>query len=169
MKALITVASKHGSTVEMARAIAGEIDQRGIEAVLLAPEKITTLEGFDAVVVGSGIYSNKVLPAMAAFCYRWGEQLPTRPVYLFCSGPLDASAALAGQLPYEARHLGKRIGARSVKLFGGCMELSGLRPVERALMRMSGVKAGDYRDWDSVRRWAESVADDLLTGRSPDG
>ncbi|MDR1633571.1 MAG: flavodoxin domain-containing protein [Bifidobacteriaceae bacterium] len=162
MKALVVVASKHGSTLEMGRAIADVLGERGIEAVVLPPGKVTSLEGFDAVVLGSGVYSNKMLPTMTALAYRWGDQLTTRRVYLFCSGPLDASPQALVNLPLEARTLARQTGARSVRHFGGRVDSSELRPTERALMRMTGSRPGDYRDWPAVVAWAAEIADDAL-------
>ncbi|MDR1442686.1 MAG: flavodoxin domain-containing protein [Bifidobacteriaceae bacterium] len=159
MKALITVASKHGATLELGRAMAEVLEERGLAVDLSPPEKVKSLGGYDLIILGSGVYANKMLPTMTALCYRWGDQLSARPVYLFCSGPLDAAPGQTALVPYEARDLARQVGAHSVKLFGGRMELSELRPAERALMRMSGAKAGDYRDWDEVLRWAGEVAD----------
>jgi menaquinone-dependent protoporphyrinogen oxidase len=167
MKALITVASKHGSTLALGRAIADVLAARGIDTVLAPPEKVTSLEGFDAVVLGSGVYSNKMLPTMTALGYRWGDQLIGRLVYLFCSGPLDASPQALLNLPLEARALARQLGARSTRLFGGRMEFSELRPTERTLMRMTGSRPGDYRNWPDVLAWAEEIADDALGAPDP--
>ncbi|MDR3107906.1 MAG: flavodoxin domain-containing protein [Bifidobacteriaceae bacterium] len=160
MKALITVATKHGSTLEVGRAIAEVLRARGIDTTLLPPPAVATLEGFELVVLGSGVYSNKLLPTMTALGYRWGDQLSALPVHLFCSGPLDAAPAAVANLPHDARLLAKQLGSRSVKLFGGRLEPSELRATERALMRMSGARPGDYRDWAAVRDWAEQIAAD---------
>ncbi|MDR2374086.1 MAG: flavodoxin domain-containing protein [Bifidobacteriaceae bacterium] len=162
MKALIAVSSKHGSTLELARAIAAVLDERGISTTLLPSGKVTSLAGFDAVVLGSGIYANKMLPSMMALGYRWGDQLSGRPVYLFASGPLDASSLAEAPLPHDARRLARQTGARKTRLFGGRLRDAGLSTRERALMRMSGVAPGDYRDWDAVASWAAEVADDVL-------
>ncbi|MDR0594729.1 MAG: flavodoxin domain-containing protein [Bifidobacteriaceae bacterium] len=162
MKALITVATKHGSTLELGRAMAEVLRQRGIETTLLPPERVGSLDAYDVVVLGSGIYSNKMLPTMTAFGYRWGDQLTARLVYIFCSGPLDAAPAALANLPHDVRLLARQIGARSTKLLAGCMEPGQLRPTERALMRMSGARPGDYRDWESALGWARQIAADAL-------
>jgi menaquinone-dependent protoporphyrinogen oxidase len=164
MKTLIAVASKHGATAEMGQIIAQELESLGIETVLSEPAKVTSLAGTDCVVLGSGIYVARLLPAVTALAYRWSDWLLAHPVYLFGSGPLDASAEGASQLPYEARQLARLLGARSAKLFGGRLDISELRPTERALIRMSGAPPGDYRDLDSVRRWAREIGSDMLSG-----
>ncbi|MDR1186803.1 MAG: flavodoxin domain-containing protein [Bifidobacteriaceae bacterium] len=161
MKALITVASKHGSTLELGRAIAAVLEERGIEVDLVAPQRVGSLAEYEAVILGSAVYANKMLPTMTALCYRWGDQLAGRLVYLFCSGPLGVKPREFDPLPHDARGLARQLGARSTRLFGGRVELGELKPTERALMRMIGAKPGDYRDPHEVRRWAKEVADDM--------
>jgi menaquinone-dependent protoporphyrinogen oxidase len=148
----------------LGRAIAEALVKRGIAVSFLRPEKVTSLEGLDAVVLGSAVYSNKMLPTMTALGYRWGDRLSALPVYLFCSGPLSANPQAVAQLPLDARILARHIGARSAKLFGGRLRMGELRPAERALMRMGGIPHGDYRDWGAALRWAGQIADDALGG-----
>jgi menaquinone-dependent protoporphyrinogen oxidase len=168
MKALMTVASKHGSTLELGRAIAEVMTGRGIEIDFHPPERVRSLSAYEAVILGSGVYANKMLPTMTALCYRWGDQLAARLVYFFCAGPLDASERTLLLLPHDIRDLARQVGARAVKQFGGRMSLGELKSTERALMRMVGAKPGDYRDWDEALRWAGEISDDILDHMPPD-
>ncbi|MFL6095161.1 MAG: flavodoxin domain-containing protein, partial [Blastococcus sp.] len=53
-RVLVVVATKHGSTKEIAQAIAGELG-----AVLREAEHAASPAGFDAVVVGSAVYAGR--------------------------------------------------------------------------------------------------------------
>ena len=52
MKVLVTAASRHGSTAEIAQIIAA-ILRRPIEAEVLAPEAVDRVDGYEAVILGS--------------------------------------------------------------------------------------------------------------------
>ena len=56
MKALVTAASRHGATLEIACAIAAALEAKQIEAPVLRVDDVTTLAGYDAVVLGSAVY-----------------------------------------------------------------------------------------------------------------
>ena len=56
MKILIAVASRHGSTHEIAEALARELGTAGhtVDVKLVADSR--TVEGYDAAVIGSAVY-----------------------------------------------------------------------------------------------------------------
>ena len=56
MHVLVTVASRHGSTREIADAIAQELRMPGIDADVRHVEEVPDLNSYDAVVLGSAIY-----------------------------------------------------------------------------------------------------------------
>ncbi|MDR0365914.1 MAG: flavodoxin domain-containing protein [Bifidobacteriaceae bacterium] len=163
MKALVAVASKHGATLEMGRHLGDALAECGVEATVCPADQVTSLRNFDFVVLGTAVYANKMLPQMTALCYRFSDHLAHRPVYLFCSGPVDAAHPETVPMPMDARDLVRRVGVRGAKTFGGRLSFDLLRPTERALMRMVGARAGDYRDWDTVEDWARWVAEDAAS------
>ncbi|MCL2803507.1 MAG: flavodoxin domain-containing protein [Micrococcales bacterium] len=158
MRALVCVASKHGSTLQVGQAIERRLAAHGLEVDLMSPEAVTSLEGYDVVVLGSALYANRMMPAMAAFTHRWGEALARLPAYLFTSGPLDPGPVDGIPLPRDARDLAAFIGAREAKLFAGSMAPAGLKATERAVMRMIGARGGDYRDFAQIEEWADAIA-----------
>ena len=62
MRVLVSAASRHGATTEIAARIADGLGQAGIEAVVVEPDAVNSLEGFDGVVLGSGVYAGRWLP-----------------------------------------------------------------------------------------------------------
>src|SRR5262245_57913922 len=88
MRILIAVASRHGSTLEIAEALAAELRgaQHAAEVQDIADKP--GLDGYDAVLVGSAAYMGKWLAEARQFVERHQVELRARPVWLFSSGPL---------------------------------------------------------------------------------
>jgi menaquinone-dependent protoporphyrinogen oxidase len=159
MKALIAVASKHGSTREIASAIAEELRTKGMEADLKDAGHVGNLAGYDTVMLGSGIYAGNWLPEARQLVERHRAALSRLPVWLFSSGPLgtpdpqphddpDRIATTAvGDLPVRGHHV-----------FAGKLDKSSLGFGERLIARAVKAPEGDFRDWDDIRTWADSIA-----------
>src|SRR3954462_11565570 len=94
MRILVTAASRHGSTREIAAAIAEALVQRGHEAEA-CPIEGAVPEGCDAVVLGSAVYTGRWLKPARAFAERHAAQLAARAVWRLRSGPLGPPEPLA--------------------------------------------------------------------------
>ena len=76
MKVLVAVASRHGSTREIAQMIAGELRAAGVEPDVREVGTIASLDDYDAAVIGSAIYAGQWLPEARQFvegCRKGGE------------------------------------------------------------------------------------------------
>jgi len=165
---LVTYASKMGSTKEIADAIGGRLAERGLVVDVRAAASVDAVDGYDAVVLGSAVYATRWRPEAVRFVRRFREALSARVVWLFESGwvgkrPRTIVATPAGQ------RRAKSVGAPAPAVFGGRLDpalATGF--LDRALARKL---AGDSRDWDEIRAWADTVADALTTtpGRSREG
>jgi menaquinone-dependent protoporphyrinogen oxidase len=161
MRALVCVASKHGSTLGVGKAVGARLNRLGLAVDMRPPEAITTVAPYDVVILGSALYANRMMPSMATLTQRWGDALGNATVYLFISGPLDPGPVEGIPVPKDARDLAAYIGARETQLFAGRMEPRELRPTERAVMRMIGARAGDYRDFPAIEAWADKIAREI--------
>ena len=56
MKALVAVASRHGSTREIAEAIGDQLAADGIDVDVRDADEVWGLKGYQAVILGSGVY-----------------------------------------------------------------------------------------------------------------
>jgi menaquinone-dependent protoporphyrinogen oxidase len=165
MTVLVTAASKHGATFEIAETIARVLEERGIAAEFVEIEDVGDLGSYDAYVVGSGIYLGNWLKQAHRFVDAHVAELSRRPTWLFASGPIvgqppvaddpDALRAGLAERLLEATH------AREHKLFAGSLDLSKLGLLEKAAVRGAHASEGDYRDWDEIQRWAEGIAAQL--------
>jgi menaquinone-dependent protoporphyrinogen oxidase len=161
MKVLVAAASRHGSTDEAARAIAEILRESGHSAVVAAPETLTSLNGFDAAVVGSAVYYGKWLESATTFVDRHLEWFDGRPVWLFSMGPLGDPPKPEAD-PVEVPALMARTRAREHRVFTGRLDKSRLSLGEKIIV--TGVRAaeGDFRQWDEIRAWAREIGEALV-------
>jgi menaquinone-dependent protoporphyrinogen oxidase len=159
MRILVTAASKHGSTDEIAKFIGAELERHGMQVTVAAVRDVGSIEGYDAVVLGSAVYLGKWMRSAKEFAARQAPVLAGIPVWLFSSGPVGS--AVANPDPGDRRQgdeVGKAIGARDHRLFGGKLDRSGLSVLERAPVRMAKIPDGDFRPWEEIGTWAAGIA-----------
>ncbi len=166
MKVLVSASSRYGSTAEIAQVVAEVLRSDGLDVSVVEPGAVESLETFDAVVLGSAVYTGHWLAPAIGLAERVGREIPGRPVWLFSSGPVgDPSRKLVQQMgadPVDLPALFQATRARGHRMLAGKLDSHKLRGLQRAaLFIMRGIE-GDFRDWDAVRSWAQSIADVLL-------
>jgi menaquinone-dependent protoporphyrinogen oxidase len=167
MTVLVTAASEHGATREIAARISHDLTEQGLEVELKKPEDVHELSQYDAYVVGSAIYLGQWLKPATSFVGAHADELAQRPTWLFSSGPIvgdppepDPHDAAKGDALAEAVH------AREHKLFAGKLDRSKLNWCERIAVRAAHASEGDYRDWQAIDEWAAAIARDLQQERA---
>jgi len=166
MKVLISAASKHGATSEIALAIAAAIRDEGLDATVLEPDAVESVERFDGVIIGSGVYAGHWLDPAKRLISREAEALRARPVWLFSSGPLGVEAKPTTD-PVDVAPLSDQVRARGHRIFAGNLDKDGLGLAERAIIRVVKVPYGDFRDWPGITTWAHEIATELRTAPTP--
>lgn len=166
MKVLVTAASRHGSTAQIAQAIAEVLHSRGFAVAVVPPHKVASLSEFDAVVLGSAVYTGHWMDSAIALADRIGVELPDRPVWLFSSGPVgDPSRKLVQQMgadPVDLPRVLRACRARGHKVFAGKLDQHNLRGLQRVGLLLFRSLEGDFRDWEDIRDWTHSIAGQLL-------
>jgi menaquinone-dependent protoporphyrinogen oxidase len=160
MKILVSVASRHGATGEIGEVIAGVLRDAGLAVQTRSPSDVTSLDDFDAVVLGSAVYAGRWMEAARRFAQRHHEQLRARPVWLFSSGPIGVPLAPTEEST-DALKLVADLAARDHRTFAGRIDPDALGWVERTITRMVKAPDGDFRDWEDVRSWADDIARSL--------
>jgi menaquinone-dependent protoporphyrinogen oxidase len=160
MKVLVAAASKHGSTEEIARAIAMELELQGISAEVLRPSQVESVEGYDGVVLGSGVYAGHWLNDAMRLAERESTDLARRPVWLFSSGPLGDPPLPAGE-PVDVPNVMALTGARGHRVIAGRLDKTELGFGERAITKLVKAPEGDYRPWDEIAAWSREIAREL--------
>ncbi len=159
MRVLLAVASRHEATWEIGGSVAGVLRARGHSADLVAPEAVTSLEGYDAAVVGSAVYLTQLLPPARQLLTRLRTELTAVPLWLFASGLARPSSG--ARTAADLAQLTERLGARGFQLFRGRLERDGLSFAERVAAAGVLNREGDHRDFDVIERWAGLIADTL--------
>ena len=161
MHILVTAASKHGATDEVADAIARRIEASGITVDRLAPADVTSVADYDAVVVGSAVYILQWMPEAHDFMERFKDELPAGRVWAFSVG---LSGLPKGRIA-DPRRIGPVLLSMEPKdhvTFPGRFDPSELSWRERSIARMGGASEGDFIDLDAVRGWADAIATTLI-------
>ncbi len=157
MRVLVSAASKHGATAEVATAIAAALARTGIEVVVVAPAEVTGMAGFDAAVIGSGVYAGRWLEPARDLLERHREALSRVPVWLFSSGPIGDPPRPAED-PVDAAMMSALVGAREHKVFAGMIDKGRLGFGERAIIAALRAPEGDFRPWPEIDDWAAVIA-----------
>ena len=169
-KVLVSAASKHGATAEIARAIAEALTAQGCDATVIAPEQVGAVEEYDAVILGSAVYSGHWLDPAKDLVARSRDALASRPVWLFSSGPVgDPSKRLVqtmGQDPVDLPAVRAATKAREHRMFAGKLDPKSLSLPQRAALAAFRSLKGDFRNWAEVRTWAEEIARQLAPATS---
>jgi menaquinone-dependent protoporphyrinogen oxidase len=158
---LVAYGSTYGSTAEIAEHIGEVMAKEGATVQVRPAAEVDDLGPYDAVVLGGGLYAGRWQRDARRFARRHRKALTRLPVWLFSSGPLDASASERDIPPARGvRRVADRIGARGHVTFGGRLEGDVKGRVARMIVN-SG-KGGDFRDFGQISAWATTVARDLV-------
>jgi menaquinone-dependent protoporphyrinogen oxidase len=185
-RTLVVYASRHGGTAGIADRIGETLRRRGLETSIAEAGEMPNPDGFDACLIGSGVYMGSWLKEAIGYLERHAASLAARPVWLFSSGPLRGSSSEAkdGDADPLTRALGpsegpgsggrKRIDElsalihpRAHRVFYGAFDpddppralserLVRLMPASKGLL-----PAGDFREWSEIEGWADEIAAQL--------
>ncbi|MEI2778086.1 MAG: flavodoxin domain-containing protein [Tetrasphaera sp.] len=178
MTTLVAYATRHGATAGIAERIATTLSESGCPAQAHPVQEVTSLDGYDAVVLGGAAYMFHWLGPAIAFARAHRAALARVPVWLFSSGPLgtdrvdkDGTDVLVSTRPKEFDELTELLHPRGEHVFFGAYDPQS-KPVgigERLVRLMPAMKdalpEGDFRDWDTIDDWAREIAAALDAGR----
>ena len=168
IRVLVTAASKHGATSEIADALAAGLRRAGdgrLSVDCIPVQHAPVPAGYGAVVLGSAVYAGSWRDEARHWATASAGQLRDRPVWLFSSGPI-------GEPPFppdEAHDVAPLLqvtGARAHRTFPGRLDTSLLTFPERAMATAMRAPVGDFRDWGAVEAWAAEIAG-VLTAAVP--
>jgi menaquinone-dependent protoporphyrinogen oxidase len=169
---LIAYDTIHGSTAEVADHIGKELCARGFTVDVRCVGNASSIENYDAVILGSAIYEFNWLPDARRFVRNHYSTLASKPIAVFivCSAmyqdtPENRDAVQKAFVsPLINRY--PAISPLSIGLFGGAVDFNTNRYnlFEKFVLRILGKVLGfkdnaDWRDWDYISDWAQEVGD----------
>ncbi|HEX5015274.1 MAG TPA: flavodoxin domain-containing protein [Candidatus Limnocylindrales bacterium] len=163
MKVLVTAASKHGATAEIAHIIGAVLETEGIAADVISPEAVEQIEGYDAVVLGSGVYAGHWLKPAKEFAERHESALRELPFFVFSSGPVGDPPKDSDE-PAEIDAIDAATHPIDHQIFGGRLTPSELGPFEKLVIKVVKAPMLDDRPWDEISDWAKEIANYLRAG-----
>lgn len=160
---LVVYASKHGSTAEIAEAIARTLADGDVRATCAEAAHVQDLEPYDAVVLGSAVYARRWRAEARRFLRRHADELAQRPFWVFSSGPVGDPANDKADWEEPAHTIAKAVelGAREHVVFGGAVPADPHGMLMKSMAKNTPPEFQDRRDWDAIRAWAEHIAEAL--------
>ena len=163
MNIIIAVASKHGSTTEIAQTIAFELRQAGHIVAVCPAKHVHSIEAYDAAIIGSAVYMGRWLPEARQFVAEHQDSLSTKLVWLFSSGPVGAKDSEKDGEPVELDKLLQQTNAREHKVFDGNLNKDSLGFTEKLVIKAVGAPYGDFRPWPEIQMWASEIVEELAS------
>jgi menaquinone-dependent protoporphyrinogen oxidase len=175
-KVLVAYASTHGSTREVAEAVAATLRAHALTVDLQPVRDVRTLETYSAVVLGAPLYMFHLHKDALRFLSRHQKALTGNlPIAVFAGGPFGAGdgaisdgAISDGNEWQEVRkqldqELAKFPWLRPVatEVIGGKFDPTALHFPWNLIPALRKMPPSDLRDWEAIRRWASTLATQL--------
>ncbi|HYP76798.1 MAG TPA: flavodoxin domain-containing protein [Polyangiaceae bacterium] len=148
MSVLIAYAGASASTVEIARQLADRLVKAGFTALVRPIEQVESVRPYRAVLLGSELREQALLPELGQFLSRFSAPLSALPVWSFSNAELGA--------PIPTFHR-----VREHRHFSGSFQRSGTRRLGDLFLKICGGSSGDHRDWRQVNAWAADITREL--------
>ena len=153
-------ASRKGSTAGIAQAIGKELTIEGYTVDVSEMKSVTSLAGYNAVVIGAPVYTGKVTGDVAAFVSTNKDELSRVPVAGFVTGIAPVFPKTGDVKGFTDQLVTALSPVRpvAVTMFAGTLDAGKMNLVERSLTTLMKVPTGDFRDWDAIAAWAKTLA-----------
>jgi menaquinone-dependent protoporphyrinogen oxidase len=156
---LVAYTTRKGSTAEIALAVAKELEKAGALVTVADMTTVSSLEGYNAVVIGAPVYTGKVARDVAIFARRHRDNLSRVPVAGFVTG-IAPVYPKTGDISVFTGQLAAALAPVqpvTVTMFAGNLDTSRLSFIERGMTSLLKVPTGDFRDWVTIALWAREL------------
>lgn len=165
-KVLVAYDSQFGSTAEVATFISQNIstDEREIDVKRIG--EVTNLSIYSNVIIGSAIQYDKWMSNAKKFIIINENELSTKKVsfFLVClvlSKKDKESERKVNKYESDIKKLVPKINVGHFGKFAGVLDYSkmsfGKRILAKIILTIIGVKEGDYRDWNEIKKWSKTI------------
>ena len=167
-KILVAYASMYGTTGGVSQKIGETLCGLGYQADVKLVDRVDSISGYRAVIIGSAIRSEKWLPNAVDFVKthrRNLKQLPTA-YFLTCltlyNNPPEKVRQMVRTFFNPVLETVPEVNPLDYGMFAGVLDYSripfSMRMVMKYKMWSKGVPEGDYRSWPAIESWAKQLA-----------
>jgi menaquinone-dependent protoporphyrinogen oxidase len=166
MNALVVYATKSGCTAGIAEKIGETLVAHGATVDLKSAKEAGAPEGYDAVIVGSGVRAGSWHAAARDWVTSHADVLRTLPVAFFTCGlsPTDPTKTEETRGYTDSLIDATGVEPIDIGLFAGWNEPTKFSFLERTVLKALKSPVGDFRDFDAVATWADDVSRELSVG-----
>lgn len=156
---LVAYTSLKGSTAEIAQAIGKELQSTGYSVEVVELKAVSSLEGYNAVVIGAPLYMGKVAGDMGKFIKKHLDALEKMPVAAFTVGmsPVGADPAVTEKALNIFQNALLPLEPVSVTIFAGKVDPEKLSFMQKWMIGKAKAPVGDFRDWEAIANWAKEL------------
>ena len=157
-QALVGYATRSGSTRDVAQIIAEELREQGLSADLIDLAELPQAEGYDLLVIGSGIHGGQWFIEGLEWIRTHASVLEKTPTAVFnvCLNAAD-EAKRSEALDYNKQVVGGFTPISS-ESFAGRYTPAQVRGWQRLFMRAMRKRPVDLMDPGSIKHWARQLA-----------
>jgi menaquinone-dependent protoporphyrinogen oxidase len=156
---LVAYASPKGSTAEIAQAVGKELQSAGYGVDVIEMKSVSSLEGYNAVVIGGPFYMGKVVGDVGKFVGRYRDALTKVPVAAFSVGvaPVGKDPTKIDNAMKIFRKALAPLEPVTETIFSGKVDLTKLSFFQKLIVGKVNAPVGDFRDWDAIAKWAKEL------------
>lgn len=173
-KVLIAYVTRSGSTEDVAEAIGTTMVEAGVLVDVKPTAAVDAIAEGTPVILGAALYVGHFPKEFHGFLNRFQRELENARPWIFVLGPTDKDPKHFTQAEEQARkELAKYpwLHAADVRVMGGKFDPHHLKLTFpfNLVMKFPGnpmrkMPPSDTRDWEWIRRWAQSIADHVKKG-----
>lgn len=172
-KILVAYGSKRGTTAEIAEKIGQILRQKGLQVDVLDCGKVNDLTPYSKIILGSSIYIGLWHKKAVCFLKKNIKLLEKLHVWFFICGPTGPGNPIKQMdsyfYPKSLQPLIERIHPCGITCFGGKLVMKTLNPFEKWIIKNVKAPEGDFRDWQAVESWANTISENLDASKKQKG
>lgn len=163
---LIVYEGQFSSTAEIAKFISKNLSTSNQKVDLKKINEVKDLSIYNHIIIGSAIQYDKWMTEARNFIVKNETELSTKSVsfFLVClvlSKKTNKAIIKANNYATSIKELVPQVKVNNFGKFAGVLDYSkmslGQRILAKVVFAIIGVKKGDYRDWNSIKKWSKNL------------
>ena len=163
---LVVYDSQFGSTAEIAEFIGKNLSISNQIVDVKKINEVSDLSIYNHIIIGSAIQYDKWMTEAKDFIIKNEVELSTKSVSFFfvclvLSKKTEKAISKANSYAIEIEKLVPQVKVSNFGKFAGVLDYSkmsfGQRIFAKGIFAIFGVKVGDYRDWNSIKKWSKNI------------